>query len=408
MQLPANKKIIFSLLGLAILVVGSVAGFILVKRSQDIREQAAPATTISFSPQSLSKNPGESFDFSVNVNTAGTGAANAILVYKVVVSFNPAVIEVESVEKGSFAAPLDQNLPGVGIDNSTGRFTAGAYTTNRDNAQSGQGELLKIRGKVKEGAAPGSYNLEFTSDTEMGGRNETVNLLTDMSGGALIVLGGTVSSPSPSAGQSPSPSPSTAASPSPSAASSPSPSTAASPSPSGSTGSPSPSPSASPSTSPRASVSPSPSVAAPAGGGSAASPSPSTKASVGGTPVKKPTVTLPVNKTVKAGDTITGTAVANSTVTITIQSDPITATVKADSAGKWSYTLPKTLASGTHTMTVVDSNGSYTTTFTVSGAAKGGVSTPSGQTPVAGFGLPTFFAVGAGFLLILFGALLAF
>src|SRR3989344_464812 len=347
MNLLKNKKAILSILGLLIIIGGTVAGFILVKKNQEIREEAAPATTLRFSPPSISKNPGDSFDISVQINTSGSGSQNSVTVYKTVITFNPAIFEVTSVQKSPFAASLNETIPGVDkTDNTEGKITTQAHTLNKDNALKGEGELLRISGKVKDTATAGSYSFEFASDTKIAGLDEGgVNLLTDKSSGGVIVLATVAASPSPS----PSPSPSTA---------------------------------------PAASPSPSPS-ACPAGA------------------VTKPTVTSPANKTLTAGSTLSGTAAPNSTVTITIQSDPITASVKADSAGKWSYTIPSSLAAGTHTITVTDSKGTYTTTFTVSGT-QGGTTTPSGETPVAGFSLPTYLAIGAGFLLIIFGALLAF
>ena len=399
MNLLKNKKAILSILGLLIIIGGTVAGFILVKKNQEIREEAAPATTLRFSPPSISKNPGDSFDISVQINTSGSGSQNSVTVYKTVITFNPAIFEVTSVQKSPFAASLNETIPGVDkTDNTEGKITTQAHTLNKDNALKGEGELLRISGKVKDTATAGSYSFEFASDTKIAGLDEGgVNLLTDKSSGGVIVLAPADASPSPSPSPSPSAAP-TGVSPSPSA--SPSPSPSASPIVS-------PSPSASPATggaaSPLPSPSPSPSTA-PASGGTTASPSPS--ASPAGA-VTKPTVTLPANKTVTAGSTLSGTAAPNATVTITIQSDPITASVKADSAGKWSYTIPSSLAAGTHTITVTDSKGTYTTTFTVSGT-QGGTTTPSGETPVAGFSLPTYLAIGAGFLLIIFGALLAF
>lgn len=398
-----NKKLVFGVLAFVLLAGGTAAGVYLVKRSQDFREKAAPATTLRFSPPSQSKSPGDPFDFSVQINTGGAGAANSVTGYKVEITYNPQAVEVTAVAKGSFAAPLSQSVPNVDqIDAANGKIVANAYTLDTGAAASGEGDLLRVTGRVKPSATAGQYNFEFTGGTEVVGIGEQgANLLTDTSSGSIIVLAAGIPSPSPSpspsaapasASPSPSPSPSPSAAPAAPAA----PGASPSPSPSPATGgAANPSPSPSPSASPIASASPA--------AGGAASPA----ASASPSSSSKPTVSLPTNKTVSAGTTITGTAKANSTVTITVQSDPITATVKADSAGKWSYTLPGTLAAGMHTITVTDSNGTYSTSFTVSGT-KGGVLTPSGETPTAGFSLPTYLALAGGLLLVIFGALLAF
>lgn len=136
---------------------------------------------------------------------------------------------------------------------------------------------------------------------------------------------------------------------------------------------------------------------------SPASPSPVSSPLASPQAGKKPTVNLPTNKTVKTQETITGSAAASSSVSLSFD-DQTTATVKADSAGKWSYTLPAAISSGTHTLTVTDTNGTFTTSFTVSGA-KGSVAAPSGETPEAGITWPTTAAAATGLLLILTGTL---
>lgn len=56
--------------------------------------------------------------------------------------------------------------------------------------------------------------------------------------------------------------------------------------------------------------------------------------------------------------TFQGTAVPEETVDITIQSDPIKASVKSDSKGNWSYRPTSKLSPGEHTITIVTKNSS--------------------------------------------------
>lgn len=83
--------------------------------------------------------------------------------------------------------------------------------------------------------------------------------------------------------------------------------------------------------------------------------------------------------------TLRGKAPAGSTVTITIYSDPITATVTADANGNWSYTPTTPLSDGPHNVVasvlVAGQTQSATSSFVV--AAGGGSSTQS-ATPIAG------------------------
>lgn len=347
-----TKKKIIAIVVLFLILIGLGAGLYLMRQQQDLSEKAAPATTISLVKPTKTILVDENFDVTVEVDTSTNVLSGAVLE----INFDKEKLTLASF---SPSALLPVELAKAQINNSAGSATI-SLGAQPSNPPQGKGTIATLKFEAK---AAGNAAITFGSNTKAAGTNEAVNVIIAKNPATISILaaGGAVS-PSPSAAASPSPSASPAA----------------------------------------GGVGASPSPSAPVGG-TAASSAPAASAS----PAAKPTVALPANKTVKAGETITGTAKPNSTVTITIQSDPITATVKADATGKWSYTIPATLASGTHTITITDSNGTYTTTFTVSGT-QGGTTAPSGETPVAGFSLPTYLAVGAGFLLIIFGALLAF
>lgn len=349
-----TKKKIVAIIALFLILVGLGAGLYLMRQQQDLREKAAPATTISLVKPTKTILVDENFDVTVEVDTSTNVLSGAVLE----INFDKEKLTLASFSPSTL---LPVELAKAQINNTAGSATI-SLGAQPANPPQGKGTIATLKFEAK---AAGNAAITFGPNTKAAGTNEAANVIIAKNPTTISILavGGAVS-PSPSAAISASPSPS--ASPVAGSVASPSPSTAPV-------------------------------------GGTAASPSPSASTS----PAAKPTVTLPANKTVKPGDTITGTAKPNSNVTITIQSEPITATVKADAAGKWSYTIPAALASGTHTITITDSNGTYTTTFTVSGT-QGGTAAPSGETPVAGFSLPTYLAVGAGFLLILFGALLAF
>lgn len=94
-------------------------------------------------------------------------------------------------------------------------------------------------------------------------------------------------------------------------------------------------------------------------------------------------------------------------VTIKIQSETITATVKADASGKWSYKIPSTLEAGSHTITVTDASGaSYTSTFIIASANQ--PTSETGNLPDAGVSLPSIIGLAVGVLLLALGAILAF
>ncbi|OGY10439.1 MAG: hypothetical protein A3F61_02950 [Candidatus Blackburnbacteria bacterium RIFCSPHIGHO2_12_FULL_41_13b] len=346
-----NKKKIIAIIVLFLILAGLGAGLYLMRQQQDLREKAAPATTVSLIKPTKTILVGESFDVTVEVDTATNILSGAVLE----VNFDKEKLTLASFSPSTL---LPVELAKAQINNSAGSATI-SLGAQPANPPQGKGTIATLKFEAK---AAGNAAITFGPNTKASGTNEAIDVIIGKNPATITILA-----------------------------------TAASPSPSASPAVLSPSPSASPVAGSAASPSPS---TAPVGG-SIASPSPSAS------PAAKPTVALPANKTVKVGDTISGTAKPNSNVTITIQSEPITATVKADATGKWSYTIPATLASGTHTITITDSNGTYTTTFTVSGV-QGGTTTPSGETPVAGFSLPTYAAILGGLLFIVAGSLFAF
>ncbi|TSC89451.1 MAG: autotransporter-associated beta strand repeat-containing protein [Microgenomates group bacterium Gr01-1014_5] len=359
----STKKIV-AIIVLFLILAGLGAGLYLMRQQQDLREKAAPATTISIKKPAKTILVGESFDVTVEVDTS----TNVLSGTELEINFDKEKLTLASFSPSTL---LPVELAKAQINNTAGSATI-SLGAQPANPPQGKGTIATLKFEAK---AAGNAAITFGPNTKAAGTSEATNVIIAKNPATISIL---------AAGGAVSPSPAQVASASPALPLSPS-----------------------PSASPVAGSSASPSPSTAPVGGSIASPSPSAAPSASASPAAKPTVTLPANKTVKAGDTITGTAKPNSNVTITIQSEPITATVKADATGKWSYAIPSTLSAGTHTLTITDSNGTYTTTFTVSGV-QGGTTTPSGETPVAGFSLPTYLAIGAGFLLIIFGALLAF
>lgn len=340
-----SKQKVIAVIVFFLILIGLGAGIYLMRQQQDLREKAAPATTISLKKPTKTILVGESFDVTVEVNTSTNQLSSA----KLEINFDKEKLKLVSFLP-STSLPVKLENENINNNNGTATITLGAQVSNPFQ---GKDIIATLKFEAK---SAGNASITFGPNTVAAGLQEGARDVILSRDPTTITILATAT------GASPSPSGQTTA--------------AASPSPSAPVGGTAPNPSASP----------------------IASAAPST--------VTKPTVNLPANKTVKPGDTITGTAVANSTVTITIKSDPITATVKADSTGKWSYTLPKTLSAGTHTLTVTDSNGSYITTFTVSGTT-GTSATLSGQTPVAGTSWPTLVGLASGLLLIFIGSLFA-
>lgn len=108
--------------------------------------------------------------------------------------------------------------------------------------------------------------------------------------------------------------------------------------------------------------------------------------------------------------TLRGTAPPQTTVTITIYSDPITVTVTSDANGNWTYTLAQPLASGPHTIVVAArdpvSGQSRTATlaFVVATGNENGAT--GSAVPVSGAVENTLLLLGIGLLFIITGSII--
>ncbi len=179
-----NKaKIIWTSIGIIALVGGIVAGLLLVQKQQDIREKAAPATSLSVTPGSQSKTPGQTFTQSVVMDTG----ANQVSGVQFEINFDPQAVEVTGIQKGSGIASLDQEIKNE-INNTTGRISYSAFTLNSSNWVNGQGlSALTITAKVKDSASSGTYQTGFAGTTAVSASGEGQNVVTGTTPGTLTV-----------------------------------------------------------------------------------------------------------------------------------------------------------------------------------------------------------------------------
>lgn len=96
------KKWIIPVVTLIILVGGVAAGILLVKQSTEFREKAAPATTLSFSTAKTTVDVGEKFIISTIINST----ENQIAGVQLAISYNPNILQIDSVTKGNFLGEL--------------------------------------------------------------------------------------------------------------------------------------------------------------------------------------------------------------------------------------------------------------------------------------------------------------
>ncbi len=160
---------------LVILILSLVAGVILVKRSQDIREKAAPLTNLSFSPATTSFVKGGKFSTNVNVDT-GTNVLTGVDIELV---YNPAVIQIDSIVPSTNISGLTSNTTGSiiknQIDNISGNARFIAYTFDKSLGVTGSKTIISILGSSSANANAGSYQITYGPFTALAAINEGQN-----------------------------------------------------------------------------------------------------------------------------------------------------------------------------------------------------------------------------------------
>lgn len=339
------KRVVFIVVSL-ILFLAIPASVFLSMRSQELRKKAAPATTLTLTPGSVTKEVNEEFTLEAKMDTA----ENQIVAVELNITFDPTKLQAEWIHNGTmFPNILSSGMVG----NGTVSISLGA--TNTTTPITGTGTVATIKFKALA-ASTTPIPVRFSTDTFVGALNEgSTNALTSSIPASVTIT-------SSGAGMTPSPTPTTAAGVTPTLALTP--------------------------------------TLTPTGGASnSASPSGITIDS----PVKNSSV-------ITTKPTIEGTAPAGSTVTITVYSDPITVTVTADANGDWTYTLAQPLASGPHTIVaaVQDPNTGTSHTATLAFVvATGNENGASGSAvPVSGSVENTIVLLSLGMLFIFAGSMI--
>lgn len=181
-----KTKIILIVIGVLVLCGGLVAGLLLVQQNENIARRAAPATSMYMAPATQSKTPGSTFTYTVKIDTN----ANAVTGLDIRMSFNPAAMQITSLQLGTGATNLNQTIANT-YDNATGKIQFAVFTLNSANALTGTGiEVLKINGTVKQGAPAGNYTLSFDAATAASASQEGQNVLTGKTPATLTVTSG--------------------------------------------------------------------------------------------------------------------------------------------------------------------------------------------------------------------------
>lgn len=161
-----GKSVSFVTLVIALLAVAIPATVYLTKQRQEVRQQAAPATVLTFSPSAITKRPGETFAVDVMVDTG----SNTISAAKILVDFDTTKLDATAIVPSDFLPVI---LSSGRTTNSTASITLGSSPTE---PKKGTGRLAEITFKAK--GPTGSTQITFDNATEVAGISEQTNVLS--------------------------------------------------------------------------------------------------------------------------------------------------------------------------------------------------------------------------------------
>jgi hypothetical protein len=183
-KFKSSQKYLPHVLSVFILAGALIAGLVLVRQPQEIREKAAPATSLSFSPGTQSVAVGSNFTTTVVMNT-GTNQVTGV---DISLTFNPSSLSITSVTQGAGISVFDSTIRNT-IDNTAGKILYSSYVLDKTKAVLGTNlVVLTISGQVKAGTTAGSYPIAFASDTSIAGVGEGQNVLTSKVDGSITAF----------------------------------------------------------------------------------------------------------------------------------------------------------------------------------------------------------------------------
>jgi hypothetical protein len=190
----SKGKIIGITIGSLFLVAGIAVGVFLALRQQQLNSSAAPATSMLITPASQNKNAGDTFSYTVQMDT---GTNNSIG-FDLVLDFNPQIFQVTSITQGPAITGFQEIRNS--IDNATGKIYYSVYNADATKAVHGSGlSILTVSGMVKAGSPAGSYSFTFDSSSAVAGLTEGQNVLILTAPGSVVVGTGGASAATPTA-----------------------------------------------------------------------------------------------------------------------------------------------------------------------------------------------------------------
>ncbi len=171
------------IVALFLLLVGVVAGIVLVQRPQDVRREAAAATSLSISPTSQTKSAGDAVAFSVVMNTG----VNQVVGMDLKLMYDPSVLSVTSISKGQAISGFDTIIRNT-VDNTNGTIVYSLFSVDKTKAVYGSDlPVLTIAATVKSTAPSGTHTITFAPETSVAAISEGQNVIASMVNGSLVI-----------------------------------------------------------------------------------------------------------------------------------------------------------------------------------------------------------------------------
>lgn len=175
------RKVVGIVLGILFLAAVPLTVF-LVGQRQELRKKAAPATTLSLIPSTITKKVGDIFTVEAQMDTG----ENRIIAVEMHIIYDPAVLEAQTITNG----PLFPNVLASGvIERGTASISVGAATTT--NPVSGTGTAATIRFKALA-TTDTPVSIRFAANTFAGSLGEgTTNALIGTQPATITITAGT-------------------------------------------------------------------------------------------------------------------------------------------------------------------------------------------------------------------------
>jgi len=183
-----KTKIIISVVSVILLVVGVVAGVLLVRRNQDIREKAAAASSMIISPSTLSKFPSNTGTFEVVLNAD----VNEVVGIDIDLIFDPTAMSITSMSAGTSISAWGNENPNNAFDNIAGTIFYSNFGGATSTITGPSLKILSVEFEVLENAEAGSYLISFGDKTDVAGLGVDAGTSVFVGGtsGTLTVTGG--------------------------------------------------------------------------------------------------------------------------------------------------------------------------------------------------------------------------